>query len=212
LPRAKRATIARRRAVEALRNYPILGIRTNVAFLIELLDHPRFIAGDIDVQFLDSRAPGLRARVADAVVPPEALDVAAATRPSLSSFAGRPCQAGTCPPKLEERRRIRGPRCGDFVVEATGNGRYRIVSDGQNALPMPFRIAPFDRDRAAGRGSSSPDARMSSRGRIAMTRRGPRRRMTSGAFRADAGHGARGNGRAGPGRPDWRRADRCSKR
>src|SRR6185503_18180093 len=44
---------ARRRAVEALRQYPILGIRTNVAFLIELLEHPRFVAGDIDTRFLD---------------------------------------------------------------------------------------------------------------------------------------------------------------
>ena len=32
--------VARRRAVEALRNYPILGIRTNIALLIDLLEHP----------------------------------------------------------------------------------------------------------------------------------------------------------------------------
>ena len=36
---------ARRRALAALRSYPILGIRTNIALLIELLEHPRFIAG-----------------------------------------------------------------------------------------------------------------------------------------------------------------------
>ena len=34
----------------------------------------------------------------------------------------------------EERRRIRGPRCGGFVVEAIGDGRYRIVSDERNDL------------------------------------------------------------------------------
>ena len=56
--------IARRRAIEALRSYPILGIRTNVAFLIELLEHPRFIAGDIDTHFLDVEGARIRARSA----------------------------------------------------------------------------------------------------------------------------------------------------
>ena len=67
----------KRRAVEALRNYPILGIQTNVAFLIQLLEHPRFIAGDIDTRFLDVEGTGLRAR---APVPSEALEVAEALR------------------------------------------------------------------------------------------------------------------------------------
>ena len=65
---------ARRRAVEALRQYPILGIRTNVAFLIELLEHPRFVAGDIDTRFLDVEGEALRARSAGDA-PPEVLDV-----------------------------------------------------------------------------------------------------------------------------------------
>jgi acetyl/propionyl-CoA carboxylase alpha subunit len=56
--------IARRRAVEALRNYPILGIRTNVSFLIELLEHPRFVAGDLDTRFLDAEGETIRARSA----------------------------------------------------------------------------------------------------------------------------------------------------
>jgi acetyl/propionyl-CoA carboxylase alpha subunit len=68
---------ARRRAVEALRQYPILGIRTNVAFLIELLEHPRFVAGDIDTRFLDVEGEALRARSAGDA-PPEVLDVARA--------------------------------------------------------------------------------------------------------------------------------------
>jgi acetyl-CoA/propionyl-CoA carboxylase, biotin carboxylase, biotin carboxyl carrier protein len=66
--------VARRRAVEALRNYPILGIRTNVAFLIAILEHPRFVAGDIDTRFLDIEGEKLRSR---APVPAEALEVAA---------------------------------------------------------------------------------------------------------------------------------------
>jgi acetyl-CoA carboxylase biotin carboxylase subunit len=51
---------ARRRAIAALRNYPILGIRTNVAFLIALLEHPRFVSGDIDTHFLEREGDALR--------------------------------------------------------------------------------------------------------------------------------------------------------
>ncbi len=72
--------IARRRAIEALRGYPILGIRTNVAFLIELLEHPRFAKGDIDTRFLDVEGAALRARVRDAVIPAEVREVAAVAR------------------------------------------------------------------------------------------------------------------------------------
>src|SRR5439155_7259328 len=71
--------VARRRAIEALRNYPILGIRTNVSFLIELLEHPRFSAGDIDTRFLDIEGEGLRARSGGAA-PIEALEVASSLR------------------------------------------------------------------------------------------------------------------------------------
>jgi len=41
------------RLVAALRDYPILGVRTNIPFLIKVLEHPRFRAGDIDTGFLD---------------------------------------------------------------------------------------------------------------------------------------------------------------
>ena len=66
---------ARRRAVEALRNYPILGVRTNVAFLIALLEHPRFITGEIDTGFVDrERATLLASSAGDP--PAEAVAVA----------------------------------------------------------------------------------------------------------------------------------------
>lgn len=45
---------ARRRALAALRQFPILGIRTNTALLCALLEHRRFAAGDFDTAFLDS--------------------------------------------------------------------------------------------------------------------------------------------------------------
>jgi acetyl/propionyl-CoA carboxylase alpha subunit len=41
------------RAMAALRGFPILGIRTNVPFLIHLLDHPRFRSGEIHTGFID---------------------------------------------------------------------------------------------------------------------------------------------------------------
>jgi acetyl-CoA carboxylase biotin carboxylase subunit len=67
---------ARHRALAALRDYPILGIRTNGSFLIELLEHPRFISGDLDTGFLDTEGASLRARLSDDP-PPDALAVAA---------------------------------------------------------------------------------------------------------------------------------------
>jgi acetyl-CoA carboxylase biotin carboxylase subunit len=39
--------------IAALRDYPILGIRTNIPLLLRILEHPRFQAGDIDTAFLD---------------------------------------------------------------------------------------------------------------------------------------------------------------
>jgi acetyl-CoA carboxylase biotin carboxylase subunit len=69
---------ARRRAIEALRAYPILGIRTNVPFLIRLLEHPHFVSGDIDTGFMDAERPALVAGL-DAEPPPEVLAVAAAS-------------------------------------------------------------------------------------------------------------------------------------
>jgi acetyl/propionyl-CoA carboxylase alpha subunit len=44
---------ARRRAIAALRNYAILGIHTNIPFLIALLEHPDFVRAAIDTGFLD---------------------------------------------------------------------------------------------------------------------------------------------------------------
>src|SRR6185503_5858197 len=80
--------IARRRAIEALRNYPILGIRTNVALLIELLAHPRFVAGDIDTRFLDVEGEAIRRAIAPPI-PPEALDVATAVNATPDSSRRR---------------------------------------------------------------------------------------------------------------------------
>ncbi len=79
--------IARRRAIEGLRSYPILGIRTNVALLIELLEHPRFVAGDIDTRFLDVEGPSLRARISNANIPLDVKEIARAALVDLSAEA-----------------------------------------------------------------------------------------------------------------------------
>ena len=45
--------VAIMRLVAALREFPILGVRTNIPFLINVLEHPIFRAGDVDTGFLD---------------------------------------------------------------------------------------------------------------------------------------------------------------
>jgi acetyl/propionyl-CoA carboxylase alpha subunit len=77
---------ARRRAILALRHYPVLGIRTNVAFLLALLEHPRFVSGELDTRFLDTEAESLRASL-DGDAPPHAVAVAQAAAEPLRSDA-----------------------------------------------------------------------------------------------------------------------------
>jgi acetyl/propionyl-CoA carboxylase alpha subunit len=55
--------LARRRAVDALRRYHVLGVRTNIPFLITLLEHPRFIDGAVDTGFLDREGDEVRQRM-----------------------------------------------------------------------------------------------------------------------------------------------------
>jgi acetyl-CoA carboxylase biotin carboxylase subunit len=50
------------RAVSALRAFPILGIRTNLPFLIRVLEHPDFAAGHLHTGFIDEHAVTLLAR------------------------------------------------------------------------------------------------------------------------------------------------------
>ena len=81
---------ARRRLLTALRQFPILGVRTNVAFLINILEHPRFEAGDIDTGFLDRDAGAVRPQpIAD--TPPDVEALAAAIR------TGAPAAASSAP-------------------------------------------------------------------------------------------------------------------
>jgi acetyl-CoA/propionyl-CoA carboxylase biotin carboxyl carrier protein len=47
------------RAAAALRTFPILGVRTNVSFLIRLLEHPEFRAGRVHTGFVDEHLASL---------------------------------------------------------------------------------------------------------------------------------------------------------
>ena len=67
------AAIARARA--ALEMFPILGIRTNVPFLIRVLDHPDFRSGRLHTGFIEQHAADL---LASSPAPLEALAAAAA--------------------------------------------------------------------------------------------------------------------------------------
>jgi acetyl/propionyl-CoA carboxylase alpha subunit len=75
---------------EALRHFVVLGIRTNVPYLLRVLAHPAFVAGNVDTRFLDRETEGIVASLRDAVPPPAAkaaLNAAAAAgrvRPSTS--------------------------------------------------------------------------------------------------------------------------------
>ncbi len=47
------------RAAAGLRAYPVLGVRTNIAFLLRILEHPRFQAGAADTGFVETELASL---------------------------------------------------------------------------------------------------------------------------------------------------------
>jgi acetyl/propionyl-CoA carboxylase alpha subunit len=47
------------RLIGALRAFPILGVQTNIPFLLRILEHPRFRSGEIDTAFLDNEGASL---------------------------------------------------------------------------------------------------------------------------------------------------------
>ena len=55
----RKAAIARLRA--ALRHYPVLGIRSNIPFLLRLIELPAFAAGDLHTGFIDEHRDALLA-------------------------------------------------------------------------------------------------------------------------------------------------------
>ena len=72
------------RASRRCASSPILGIRTNIPFLLAILEHPRFVAGDIDTGFLDRESATRSPRRSR----PSRRRVAAARLPRRRSRAG----------------------------------------------------------------------------------------------------------------------------
>jgi 3-methylcrotonyl-CoA carboxylase alpha subunit len=71
------------RAASALTRYPILGLRTNVAFLCAILGHPSFHAGTVDTAFVEERIAELR----DTSEPGDAVQAAASFSKPASPIA-----------------------------------------------------------------------------------------------------------------------------
>jgi 3-methylcrotonyl-CoA carboxylase alpha subunit len=51
--------VARVRLLTALRNFPILGVVTNLPFLCSILEHQDFVAGRTDTRFLEREGTAL---------------------------------------------------------------------------------------------------------------------------------------------------------
>jgi acetyl/propionyl-CoA carboxylase alpha subunit len=101
---AETRAVAIARAAAALRDFPILGIRTNVPYLLAVLQHPAFLDGDVDTSFLDRETPALVGRIAAAPIPEAAFAAGAAaflagpsdaSRGTAGTPAGASGRAGT---------------------------------------------------------------------------------------------------------------------
>ncbi|HXW08837.1 MAG TPA: acetyl-CoA carboxylase biotin carboxylase subunit [Vicinamibacterales bacterium] len=64
------------RAAAALREFPILGLRTNIPFLLRLLEHPAVLAGEVHTAFIDVSLPAL---IPPPTIPAAVVAAAAAT-------------------------------------------------------------------------------------------------------------------------------------
>ncbi len=94
------------RALEALSRFEILGVRTNVAFLMAILRHPTFVAGQIDTGFLGRELAALTE-----APPALAPELAAAAAWHASRGAGGPVGAGAArPPASDPFDTLRGWR------------------------------------------------------------------------------------------------------
>jgi acetyl/propionyl-CoA carboxylase alpha subunit len=75
------------RLVAALRDFPVLGIETNIPFLIGILQHPRFRSGEIDIAFLDDATEDILGTTTSPVVPAIVAAAIAAHRSAVGDEA-----------------------------------------------------------------------------------------------------------------------------
>ena len=82
---------ATRRAIAALEAFPVLGVATNTAYVLEILRHPRFVAGELDTHFLEVEHDRLIASLSSEP-PPVVADLAAlaASPGSVPAAMSRP--------------------------------------------------------------------------------------------------------------------------
>jgi acetyl-CoA carboxylase biotin carboxylase subunit len=78
------------RLVAALRGFAVLGIETNIPFLIGILEHPRFRRGDVDTAFLDEATGEILACSNPAAVPAMVAAAIAAHRADAGGDRARP--------------------------------------------------------------------------------------------------------------------------
>jgi acetyl-CoA carboxylase biotin carboxylase subunit len=96
----RRAAIQRART--ALRQFAILGLRTNVPFLLRVLEHPEFTAGEVDTGFVDRELPVLLAPPAPRLASAAAAVAAAVTgspagvRPASAAGGDREADPWVC--------------------------------------------------------------------------------------------------------------------
>ena len=101
--------IARARTVAALEQFAILGVRTNVGFVIDLLSDERFVSGETDTGFIARRRAERGSQSASAI-PPEVLAVAAHARARGSTVAGGIGRAGGPGDGVDPWTSLRGSR------------------------------------------------------------------------------------------------------
>jgi 3-methylcrotonyl-CoA carboxylase alpha subunit len=89
------------RAEAALQRFVVLGIRTNVPFLLAVLRHPRFRQGDLDTRFLDTEGDAIRAAVEQQAMPLAALAAVVAHQERQASVAGGSTLVGSAQTSAE---------------------------------------------------------------------------------------------------------------
>ena len=97
IARGETRDTARRRAIAALRAFPILGLRTNQTLLLRILQHDRFVQGDLDTNFLEQEHEALATPPADGGNLARAQAVARALAGSHRSARGAASTLGADP-------------------------------------------------------------------------------------------------------------------
>jgi acetyl/propionyl-CoA carboxylase alpha subunit len=88
---------ARRRMLLAMRDTTILGISTIVPYLVDVLEHPAFVAGDLHTGFVDEEMAGWEEAEADAEAREIALAAAALAPAARPAAAAGPAEEAPSP-------------------------------------------------------------------------------------------------------------------